>query len=231
MSRWFANTPLPFRCALCGLWLVAALPATILAAAGLSIPFGMEPDFASWPLPVAFTLVHAAAGAIWAVSLARLTGHTAQRWVGVAGALGVAIPFWVAILALNELEQKLVWFHVRSIPIHQIFMGSFALTALGVAGIAAGALGAALGGAGLAARLALRGGVAAGLAFLAVALLMDVLGYRVGAPGAEERVTMLTVMLAGMVGAALVGNLVVGVLLRRAQRPVAAARLAGEAVA
>jgi hypothetical protein len=203
----------------------------MLVAAGLSLPFGMDPDFESWPLPVAFTLAHAAAGALWAASLTRLTGYPAPRALAAtAGAVGVTIAIWLAFTALNELEQRLVWFHVRSIPIHQVFMGSFALAASGVASIAAGTLGATLGGPRLAARLALGGGLAAGPAFLAVAALLDVAGYRVGGPGAEERLTMLTVMLVGMVAATLIGNLVVGLLLRRSQTLSVSAQVAQETI-
>ena len=58
----------------------------------------------------------------------------------------------------------------------------------------------------LARRLAWRAGLAGGAAFLAVDLLMDALGWRVGAPGAAERFTMLTVMFTGDFVAALRAN-------------------------
>jgi hypothetical protein len=52
-----------------------------------------------------------------------------------------------------------------------------------------------------------------GAAFLLVNLVMYQLGYKVGAPGAAERATMLTVMMAGSLGAALAGGAAIGVLL------------------
>jgi hypothetical protein len=50
-----------------------------------------------------------------------------------------------------------------------------------------------------------RVGLAAGGAFQAVNLIMQAAGWVVGAPGAAERATMLTVMGLGNIGAALGG--------------------------
>ena len=72
--------------------------------------------------------------------------------------------------------------------------------------VGTGVLGLAIGDPQLAWRLALICGLAAALTFLVVATLFDFFGMRVGAPGAEERATMLVVTLAGMWAAALVGN-------------------------
>ena len=46
----------------------------------------------------------------------------------------------------------------------------------------------------------------AALAFLAVNLGMEALGWQVGGPGAEERATMLTVLFVSSLGAALAGG-------------------------
>jgi hypothetical protein len=61
--------------------------------------------------------------------------------------------------------------------------------------------------------LALRVGLTAALAFLAINLGMEVLGWQVGGPGAEERATMLTVLLVSNLGAALAGGAVLGLTL------------------
>src|SRR5438477_464070 len=66
---------------------------------------------------------------------------------------------------------------------------------------------------GVAALSALAGVLAGGAAFLAVDLLMDALGWRVGAPGAAEHFTMLTVMFSGDFVAALAAGAVIGLLL------------------
>ena len=71
----------------------------------------------------------------------------------------------------------------------------------------------------LAARLASYGWLAAGLAFLAADLTMDALGLRVGAPGAAERATMITVLLVSSLGAALAGGAAIGLLLSQKSTP------------
>jgi len=61
--------------------------------------------------------------------------------------------------------------------------------------------------------------LAAGLAFLAADLTMDALGWRVGAPGAAERATMITVLLVSSLGAALAGGAAIGLLLSQKSTP------------
>jgi hypothetical protein len=51
-----------------------------------------------------------------------------------------------------------------------------------------------------------------------VNLLMEAAGWVVGAPGAAERATMLTVMFAGNLGAALAGGAVMAIRLDAAAR-------------
>jgi hypothetical protein len=46
---------------------------------------------------------------------------------------------------------------------------------------------------------------------------MDSLGWRVGAPGAGERATMLVVMMSGSIGASLCGGGALGFLLTKRQ--------------
>lgn len=62
----------------------------------------------------------------------------------------------------------------------------------------------------LAARLGLSAAAAAALAFAAVDILMDAAGRRVGAPGAAETATMMTVMGVGLVAAAAAMGAVLG---------------------
>jgi hypothetical protein len=61
--------------------------------------------------------------------------------------------------------------------------------------------------------LALRVGLVAALAFLAVDLSMEAAGWQVGAPGAAERATMLTVLFVSNIGAALAGGAMLGLTL------------------
>jgi hypothetical protein len=70
----------------------------------------------------------------------------------------------------------------------------------------------------LAISLLWRVGLAAALAFLAVNLAMEAAGWVVGGPRAAERFTMLTVMFAGDLGAALAGGAVLGWTLQTTAR-------------
>jgi hypothetical protein len=65
--------------------------------------------------------------------------------------------------------------------------------------------------------MAVRVGLASAAAFLVINLAMEAAGWVVGAPRAAERFTMLSVMFAGMIGAALTGGSVLGWTL--AKRP------------
>jgi hypothetical protein len=64
------------------------------------------------------------------------------------------------------------------------------------------------------AELALPAGLAAALAFLLADIAQDMLGRRVGAPGAELSATMLTVAFLGNTVAAFAGSAVIGLRLR-----------------
>jgi hypothetical protein len=95
-----------------------------------------------------------------------------------------------------------------------------------VAAAGAAATGLGLRNGAVAGRAAVRAGLAGGLAFLAVDLILDAVGYRVGAPGAAERATMVTVLFSGALAAAAAGGAVVALQLaahsRRQVAPVAA---------
>lgn len=80
------------------------------------------------------------------------------------------------------------------------------------------ALGFAAQGSALAQRAGLASGLAAGATFLAVNLTLQALGWVVGAPGAAERATMLTVMFTGNFAAALVAGGVMSMMLLSAPR-------------
>jgi hypothetical protein len=158
-------------------------------------------------------------GGAWGWLMARLA-QTKEKWRMVwAGVFGYSLPVIVMIFALLGLELALTATFERvgqqALPTHVVFTLLFVPTAFLIAATAGGALGVALRHRMLAWRLALSAGAAAGLAFLAVDLVMDTLGWRVGAPGAAERFTMLTVLMASSVGAALIGGTAMGVILNR----------------
>lgn len=130
-----------------------------------------------------------------------------------AGALGftpstVVLALLLLLLEISGLEQI-------NLPIHHLFTLLFVPTAFFVAAIGSLAIGLGLNNVRLGWRMALWAGLTAALTFLAVNLIMDALGWRVGGPGAEERMTMLTVMFSGDVAAALTAGAVVGWMVTR----------------
>jgi hypothetical protein len=165
-------------------------------------------------LPVFAILI--AASAAWGYAMGRNTGSSKIRRMAWAGALSFTPSLLLAAIMLGRLEVAIV---ERGggpdLPVHVVFTLLFVPAAFLVAGVGGIALGLAQGDARLAGRMGLAAALAGGLAFLVVNVVMDALGYRVGAPGAAERFTMLTVMMAGNLGAALAGGAVIGVLLRR----------------
>ncbi|MBI3741926.1 MAG: hypothetical protein HY257_09255, partial [Chloroflexi bacterium] len=95
-------------------------------------------------------------------------------------------------------------------PIHNVFTLLFVPAAAIIVGVGGFALGIGTGDRIVARKLLLRCALAGGLAFLIVNLTMDALGWRVGAPNAAERATMLTTAFLGNFAAALAGGGVIG---------------------
>lgn len=161
-----------------------------------------------------------AAGALWGRDMAQLAGAADPR--GAARATGLAIGPSVVLVALvlTAVEPGLVARGAGAgVAIHVIYTLLFVPAVLIVAAIGGFALGAGLRAPGLAVRLSLGAGVAAGSAFLALDLLMDTLGWRVGGPHAGERATMLVVTALGAMAAALAAGGTVGHLLLRRPWP------------
>ncbi len=206
-----------FVCARCGLWLLLPLPvAVFFGVTGellLAVSAHMGNDNRDMPfegflsvLPV-LGLVAAffVGGGLWGRSLARLF-DLSRRLATLVGALGFALPVLAVVTILGAIEGELTEYIFDGWKMHILYGLLFVPSVFLIAAIASGALGATSGDWRLALKLALGSGVAAALAFLLVVVLMDLVGMRVGAPGAEERATMLVVTMAGMVAAALAGT-------------------------
>jgi len=154
------------------------------------------------------------AGALWGRSISRLCRLDEPRRTIWAGALSFGPAMLLAALMLGKLEGILVEeSRGPDLPVHVVFTLLFVPAVFFIAGVVGLALGFAQRDAGLAWRCALGSGLAGSLAFLLVNMVMDQLGWRVGAPGAANRATMLTVMMTGNLGAALAGGAVLGALL------------------
>jgi hypothetical protein len=151
-------------------------------------------------------------GWTWARVLARLAGRPPSQKLALGGALGFGLAMPLALGGLTAAETELMRLAMdgREVPAHLAFAVLFAAAVFGVVGATTLLLGLGAGSASEAARLALRCAGAATLVFACVNLGFDLAGWRVGAPGAEERLTMLVVTAVGIVGAALVGGGVLG---------------------
>jgi len=156
------------------------------------------------------------AGAAWGFAVAKIFSTANKRRMIWAGALTFSPALLLAGLTLGALERAIVERgQGPDLPVHIVFTILFVPAAFFVAGAGGLALGLAERNLRLGLRLATWGGVAAALGFLLVDVSMDALGWRVGAPGAAERATMLTVMMTGNLAAALAGGGILGYQLSR----------------
>jgi hypothetical protein len=156
-----------------------------------------------------------AGGARWGRDIALLTGapdHTRRgAWAGALGygltVIGVGTILSVLEVAIVINGQGPQW------PIHTIFTLLFVPGAALIAGGSTLAIGISLEQARVTLLPAMLVAGAAGIAFLAANRVMHVMGWVVGAPGAAESFTMVTVMFAGILAAALAGGAMLGLLL------------------
>lgn len=154
------------------------------------------------------------AGVAWARRLAELVAAPDLRRAGWAGALGFGPTVMVAGLVLTVLEQRIVergGAVGMSLPIHVVYGMLFVPAVFVVAAASAWIVGVGLRRtAAEQRRLALTTGLAAAGAYFLVYLLMDLAGWKVGAPEAGKRATMLVVTGLGSLAAALGGGAAIG---------------------
>ncbi len=167
------------------------------------------------PLSFALTVIVSSASmlggcAFWGVGMARLARIQVSKraaWAGILGFLPIT-----GLLALGLQTAESIVFSIN-LPLHRLFTLLFVPSAGLIAGTSSLALGWALEWGRAAPALALRVGITAALAFLAVNLGMEVLGWQIGAPGAEERGTMITILIVSNLGTALAGGAMLGMTL------------------
>lgn len=146
------------------------------------------------------------AGRAWGRALAERAGADPDR-PGRMAALGFASATISVAVVLGLLEPVFARAGAaRGIPIHVVYGLLFVPAAALVAGVSAFALQRALEPRTASLRRVVETSGAAGVAFLAVDILMDTVGWRVGGPAAAERATMLVVTLFGCLAAALAGG-------------------------
>ena len=207
--------------------LVLAFPVTggaTTAVTRAGLPLG------PWIFLGILLLCGGAAGALWAGGLAALLGVERRRRAAVAGAIGFGAASALAVRALTTIETRLLA-HAQAgdaTPMHVAFIATFPGAAFLVVLLSVAALGLGLGLRGRAMAAALASALVAGAAFLLVAVLFDATGWRVGAPNAEARFTMVVVMAVGALVTLLAAGAASATLLdravaRAARRPAAGA--------
>ena len=162
----------------------------------------------------------ACAGGLWARSLARAVGRTTNLDVSAATRAGAWSfgPITIAVaLILTVLEQILVGGPKGPVSaIHVVYGFLFVPAASIIAGLTTWIVVRTL----LVdpherRRVALATGMATGGAYLAIYLVMDAAGWRVGAPDAARRATMVVVTGVASTGACLAGAFTLGRALMR----------------
>jgi len=212
-----ANPPVTRLALLCTL----ATPACLLGGMGLGLGIGglihaVLPGHMFDPGRIAVAALAALlglllGGAAWGVAIGRITGSGDNRRLAMAGALGFGPTFIIVAILLTVLERLIVEQGMGpALPIHDVFTLLFVPAAGTVAGVSVLVLSLSLGHGDRAWRSGLFAGLVTGLTFLAVNRLMQAAGWVVGAPGAGERATMVTVLAVGALFAAMAGGAALG---------------------
>lgn len=158
---------------------------------------------------------------LWGGDMGRLAGGSNPSGGGWWAALALTPAVVIVGVTLGELEPVLVQRGARlGLELHVVYTLLFGAATLVIAAVGALALGTGLYRAAFGLRLAIPTGLAAATTFLAVDLVMDALGWRVGAPDAGRRATMVVVTAIGLFAAAISAGATIGAMLPRpAQEP------------
>jgi hypothetical protein len=181
---------------------------------GLGILIGGPTIHAPTVLKIAVSAVVALSAMIlssaaWGRVIARKLAFEDSRRLARAGALGFGLSLILAGAALNLLEP----FAIREgvLPIHIAYATLFVPAAFVVGAGTTAALAAGLRIDNANGRsVAITVGLCTAAAFLVTYLVMDLAGWRVGAPDAAKRATMLVVTALGALAASLAGGSALG---------------------
>jgi len=155
-------------------------------------------------------------GALWGYLLTRIHNLPNRMGASVVGSLSFGFGVMGTAVLLAVLERVLVQQHrLPGVPIHIIFTLLFVPATFMVATIGSSVILIVNGNRARWFLSALTAGAAAALSFLIVDLVLDALGFRVGAPRAAERATMLTVAILGSASGAFSAGAILGRLLSK----------------
>lgn len=178
---------------------------------------GRDPGLRGWALIALGGFAFIAFGAAtWGSSMSRISSAGHEHGMTLAAAVGVAPVIVGVALSLSYFEGLFVeQRQLPDVPIDNIYTLLFTSALAIVSGTAGFALSVGAGQRAVAPILAAQCALGGGLAFLAVNLTLDAFGMRVGAPGAEARLTMITTTFLGSFAAAFISGGIIGTVLRR----------------
>jgi hypothetical protein len=206
-----------------GLWLIAAIPITMLVVAPLSLALNMGTDTDNPILIAGFSLGHIATGYLWAQALLRRAEMPKNRLAALAAGIGFALFVVGGYGAFAVFDTLIDLLGVRGINTEHLEFGVIFVTWTGlVAGGTGLALGLGMRDWKLALKLLASGFLTGAGVFLAIALLMDRASFRVGEPRPDGIPSMPVITVLGIWSAALVGSGVFGWVLRSGKSSVQA---------
>jgi hypothetical protein len=199
--------------------LIGAVVVGVAIGAGLHAAMPRVADWLRTGLAAVAALGAFAIGALlWGRAIAQLAGVGDPYRVGRTTA-GVLAPGMIVLgVALSSLEPIIVARGASmGLPVHAVYTILFVPATAIIASVGAGTVGRAMRDQALTTRLVTRTAVSAATAFFIADRLMDLGGWRVGAPDAGRRATMLVVTAVGACAAAIAGGASIGFVLSAAR--------------
>ena len=202
-----------WRSAACGLWLLAGIIVPFVLLLSLFAIVGeqhLSETASTVIIATIFGVVCAGCAALWARGILRIANVPPSRRAIWLSAITYPVFTILTFTLLGKLERYFVEEGHSPIPLHNLYTALFVPATFIVSAVLGGALGWGLGHRRWMRRLAWRAGLAGALAFLALNVLQDLLGRRVGGPNAAETATMITVTIVCNLAAAMAISAEVG---------------------
>lgn len=199
-----------------GIWLILAIPVTVLILLPLGKLLNMSSEIDDPLLAAGFVSSHVLTGYLWARGLTRRAGMPASRLSNLAAGIGFAVSI-IAVELNPTLLDSMVALPAVQGTTHLEFKVVFVTWTGFATGLTGFALGLGLKRWQLALKLLVTGFLTGAGIFLTVAVLMDGLGFRVGVARADGIPSMPIVTALGVWLAALVGTGVFWLVLSRSE--------------
>jgi hypothetical protein len=189
--------------------LIGDLVFHLLPGHNLENPSLVHMSIASLPALAGFLV----GGAAWGASMGQTAGSSDVRRMALAGLLGFGPITIVLAITMSIVETMSGMGYLSRLPIHRLFTILFVPSSFLIAGTSAWAIGIGLREYRMAWRLFGQVGLTAGFTFFVINLIMESAGWVVGAPGAAQRFTMVTVLTLGLLGTTITAGGMIGWML------------------